>query len=76
MNMVVDNKKTKESHHEWCDASIKPVEYDNLIFMTDMGYIFQGEFKNNNWYRYIEHEHKMYCELYDNQECIIKWMKL
>lgn len=64
--------------NKWYNASVKPDKYNNLIVMTDMGYIFQAEYIDNEWYTYVENTtiHKVYLEKFENQECIIKWMKV
>lgn len=65
-------------NHKWYNTSLQPDKYNKLIIMTDMGYIFQGEYINGEWYIYVENGiiHKMYLEKYKNQESIIKWMKV
>lgn len=65
--------------NKWYNASkVSPDKYDNLIVMTDMGYIFQAEYLNGEWHIYIENGiiHKMYLDRCENQESIVKWMKV
>lgn len=65
--------------NKWYNASkVSPDKYNNLIVMTDMGYIFQSEYLNGEWHTYVENTtlHKMYLEKYENQESIVKWMKV
>lgn len=34
---------------KWYSNKIKPIWKDNLIVMTDMGYLFEAKFIENEW---------------------------
>lgn len=60
---------------KWYSTNIKPDRKNNLIIMTDMGYVFEAVYENNKFLVSNIRNDKVYFEEYDNQECIIKWMK-
>ena len=64
--------KTKK----WYSASYKPDRSNDLIIMTDMGYIFQAIYENGKFLVSIVKNYKVYFEEWIEQENIIKWMKV
>ena len=60
---------------KWYSTNVKPDRRYNLIIMTDMGYVFEAVYENNKFLVSNVRNDKVYFEEYDNQECIIKWMK-
>lgn len=60
---------------KWYSTNVKPDRKINLIIMTDMGYVFEAVYENDKFLTSNVKNGKVYFEEYDNQECIIKWMK-
>lgn len=61
---------------KWYSTSIKPDRADNLIIMTDMGYIFEAVYENGKFLVSNVKNNKVYFEECIGQENIIKWMKI
>lgn len=61
---------------KWYPTTIKPDRTNDLIIMTDMGYIFQAIYKNGIFLVSNVKNHKVYFEEWIEQESIIKWMKI
>ena len=61
---------------KWYSTGVKPDRANNLIIMTDMGYIFEAVYKNEKFLVSNVKNYKVYFEPWIEQETIIKWMKL
>jgi hypothetical protein len=61
---------------KWYSTNIKPDRTNDLIIMTDMGYIFESIYKNGKFLVSIIKNYKVYFEEWIEQENIIKWMKV
>ena len=61
---------------KWYSTTIKPDRANDLIIMTDMGYIFQAVYENGKFLVSIVKNYKVYFEDWIEQENIIKWMKV
>lgn len=61
---------------KWYSTTIKPDRANDLIIMTDMGYIFQAVYKDGKFLVSNVKNYKVYFEEWIEQENIIKWMKL
>jgi hypothetical protein len=61
---------------KWYSTNIKPDRTNDLIIMTDMGYIFESIYKNGKFLVSIVKNYKVYFEEWIEQENIIKWMKV
>ena len=61
---------------KWYSTTIKPDRANDLIIMTDMGYIFQAVYKDRKFLVSNVKNYKVYFEEWIEQENIIKWMKL
>lgn len=61
---------------KWYSTTIKPDRANDLIIMTDMGYIFQAVYKDGKFLVTIVKNYKVYFEEWVEQENIIKWMKV
>ena len=61
---------------KWYSTTIKPDRANDLIIMTDMGYIFQAVYENGKFLVSIVKNYKVYFEDWIEQENIIKWMKI
>ena len=61
---------------KWYFSKIKPIWKDNLIVMTDMGYLFEAKFIENEWLISTVENYKVYFKRIKYPECIIKWMKV
>lgn len=61
---------------KWYSTSIKPDRTNDLIIMTDMGYIFEAVYESGKFLVSNVKTYKVYFEEWINQENIIKWMKL
>lgn len=61
---------------KWYSSKIKPIWKDNLIVMTDMGYLFEAKFIENEWLISTVENYKVYFKRSEYPECIIKWMKV
>ena len=61
---------------KWYYTTIKPDRANDLIIMTDMGYIFEAVYENGKFLVSIVKNHKVYFEEWMKQESIIKWMKI
>ena len=59
----------------WYSTKIIPDRKQNLIVMTDMGFVFQAVYENGKFYTFNCRDNKMYLEVYENQDSLIKWMK-
>ena len=57
-------------------SSIKPDRSNDLIIMTDMGYIFEAVYENGKFLVSIVKNYKVYFEPWVDQDSIIKWMKV
>lgn len=68
------NKKLKR--HKWYSAEIIPPLGWGYVVMTDMGHIFEAECQKDGWHLSEVHGGKVYFPLYENQECIYKWMRV
>lgn len=68
------NKKLKR--HKWYSAEITPPLGCGYVVMTDMGYIFEAEYQKDGWHLSEVRGGKVYFPLYENQECIYKWMRV
>ena len=44
--------------------------------MTDMGYLFEAKFIENEWLISTVENYKVYFKRSEYPECIIKWMKV
>lgn len=60
---------------KWYSVNVKPDCKYGLLIMTDMGYVFEATFENGLWYISTVRNHKVYFELEENQDSIVKWMK-
>ena len=61
---------------KWYSAiNNKPDKSHGLIIMTDMGYIFEAVYKDEQFLVSHVKDHKVYFEPFDNQS-IIKFMKI
>ena len=61
---------------KWYPTTIKPDRTNNLIVMTDMGYIFEAIYKDGEFLVSNVKNYKVYFEPWIKQESIIKWMKV
>lgn len=66
---------------KWYDCyKIKPKRYSNVydeyIVMTDMGYIFSATWEKDGWHVMVVKNNKCYFPLYENQDSLVKWMKV
>ena len=61
---------------KWYSTTIKPDRTNDLIIMTDMGYIFEAVYKNGKFLVSNVKNYKVYFEPWVEQEGIIKWMKV
>ena len=61
---------------KWYSSKIKPIWKNNLIVMTDMGYLFEAKFIENEWLISTVENYKVYFKRSEYPECIIKWMKV
>ena len=61
---------------KWYSTTIKPDRANDLIIMTDMGYIFQAVYENGKFLVSIVKNYKVYFEDWIEQENMIKWMKV
>lgn len=61
---------------KWYSTNIKPDRTNDLIIMTDMGYIFESIYKDGKFLVSIVKNYKVYFEEWIEQENIIKWMKV
>jgi len=61
---------------KWYSTTIKPDRANDIIIMTDMGYIFQAVYENGKYLVSIVKNYKVYFEEWIEQENIIKWMKV
>ena len=68
------NKKLKR--HKWYSAEIIPPLGWGYVVMTDMGCIFEAEYQKDGWHLSEVRRGKVYFPLYENQECIYKWMRV
>ena len=59
----------------WYSTKIIPDRKQNLIVMTDMGFVFQAVYENGKFYTNIIKNNKVYFEEFENQDSLIKWMK-
>ena len=68
----INNMKTRK----WYSTKVKPDRRYDLIIMTDMGYIFQACYEQDGWHVAKENNGKVYFTRWENQDSIIKWMKV
>jgi len=61
---------------KWYSTTIKPDRANDLIIMTDMGYIFQAIYENGKFLVSNVQNYKVYFEEWIEQENIMKWMKV
>ena len=61
---------------KWYSSTIKPDRTNDLIIMTDMGYIFEAVYENGKFLVSNVKNYKVYFEPWIEQEDIIKWMKV
>lgn len=61
---------------KWYSTTIKPDRPNDLVIMTDMGYIFQAVYEDGKFLVSIVKNYKVYFEEWIEQESIIKWMKV
>jgi len=61
---------------KWYPTNIKPDRINDLIIMTNMGYIFESIYKDGKFLVSIVKNYKVYFEEWIEQENIIKWMKV
>ena len=61
---------------KWYPTNIKPDRTNDLIIMTNMGYIFESIYKDGKFLVSIVKNYKVYFEEWIEQENIIKWMKV
>lgn len=61
---------------KWYSVTIRPDRTNDLIIMTDMGYIFQAIYENGKFLVSNVKNYKVYFEEWIEQENIIKWMKV
>lgn len=67
-------KRTMKKH-KWYSTKYKPDKYTNLIIQTDMGYIFEAVYEDNQFkISYVENN-KVYFRDFP-QDSILKWMKI
>jgi hypothetical protein len=61
---------------KWYSTTNKPDRSNDLIIMTDMGYIFEAVYENGKFLVSNVKNYKVYFEEWVEQENIIKWMKV
>ena len=61
---------------KWYSSTIKPDRTNDLIIMTDMGYIFEAIYEDGKFLVSNVKNYKVYFEPWIEQESIIKWMKI
>ena len=61
---------------KWYSTAIKPDRLNNLIIMTDMGFIFESIYEDGKFLVSTVKNYKVYFEELIKQESIIKWMKV
>lgn len=57
-------------------ATTKPDRRENLIIMTDMGYVFEAVYKDEMFHTSVLRNNKVYFELHFSPESIIRFMKI
>jgi len=61
---------------KWYSTTIKPDRINDLIIMTNMGYIFEAFYEDGKFLVSNVKNGKVYFEEWLEQEDIIKWMKV
>lgn len=61
---------------KWYSAKNTPDRKNGLIVQTDMGYIFEAIYIDGKFKTSIVKGNKVYFEEYENQDCLVRWMKV
>lgn len=61
---------------KWYSTNISPDKETDLIVQTDMGYIFEAIYIDGKFKTSIVKNNKVYFEEYENQDCLVRWMKV
>lgn len=76
MDIFIYNKMILK-RRKWYNTNIPPDNKKSaLIVQTDMGYIFEAIYINGKFQVSTVRSNKVYFEEYENQDCLVRWMKV